>query len=438
MATADQKAKGAAPLKKSQNSSAAGKKRLLVVSQHYWPENFRINDVVEGFIEDGIEVDVLCGLPNYPLGEWFGGYKYTKPRRENHGGAEVFRSGEIRRKGNTSVRIFLNYISFPLYALFSLPRLKNRRYDAVFCYNTSPVYMMLPAIRAAKKHKVPLCTYVLDLWPDNLYSVLPLKNSFMQSIALKTSLWCYRKSPKLMMLSDAQRDTLKARLEETQKPKSRKVPPQYCVIPQYCEDYYAEEIKDEALAENFKGSFNILFAGNLSPAQDLENLIDAMAIVKKTKGGENVRVLILGDGMSRAALEEKTQKAGLADSISFLGQVKPRDIPKWTNFADALFAGLSKSDNLGLTIPAKIASYLAAGRPMLVAMDGEGARAAEESGAALVSPAADTAALAQNIITLANMTQQEREKLGAAGRECYTQKYKRSRLLKEIEDFIFA
>ena len=124
------------------------KKRVLIVSQHFYPENFRINDIVSGLIEDGHEVDILCGLPNYPEGEWLPGYSYRGPRSETILGAHVFRSGEIRRKNNTSIRIFLNYVSWPVFSLFSIPRLPGK-YDAVFCYNTSPVLMSLPAIVAA-------------------------------------------------------------------------------------------------------------------------------------------------------------------------------------------------------------------------------------------------------------------------------------------------
>ena len=213
------------------------KKRVLVVSQHYWPENFRITDICKGFLEDGIECDVLCGLPNYPKGEWFDGYSYRGPRREMHEGVELFRSGEIRRRGNTSLRIFLNYVSFPLFALFHLPRLHGRRYDAVLCYNTSPVLMMIPAIVYAKLHRVPLTTYVLDLWPENLYSVLPVKNRFLRSVAQGVSHWLYRRSDRLIALSDAMADKLRAAA-----PKSR-----ITVIPQYCEELYLQDVHDEAL-----------------------------------------------------------------------------------------------------------------------------------------------------------------------------------------------
>ncbi len=185
-------------------------KRILVVSQHYWPENFRITDICRGFAESGVEVDVLCGLPNYPKGEWFEGYCYAGPRRQQHEGAQLFRAGEVPRRGNTAVRIFLNYVSWPVFALFSLPRLHGRRYDAVFCYETSPVLMMMPAIVYAKLHRVPLCTYVLDLWPENLYSVLPVKSRALRAAAAGVSHWLYRRSDTLVAMSGALGEKLRA------------------------------------------------------------------------------------------------------------------------------------------------------------------------------------------------------------------------------------
>ena len=143
-------------------------KRILVVTQHFWPEAFRVNDLVEGFVQDGLAVDVLCGLPNYPAGEWFAGYRYSGPRKESYKGAAVYRGGEVRRKGNGGLRIFLNYVSWPFFALFNLWRLPGG-YSAVLCYNTSPVLMSFPALVYAKLHRVPFTNYVLDLWPENLY-----------------------------------------------------------------------------------------------------------------------------------------------------------------------------------------------------------------------------------------------------------------------------
>lgn len=409
------------------------KRRVLVVSQHYWPENFRINDVVDGFVDHGIEVDVLCGLPNYPKGEWFDGYRYTGPRRQSHSGADIFRSGEIRRKNNTSLRIFLNYCSFPFFALFNLPRLRGRRYDAVFCYETSPVMMILPAIAYARTHKVPLTTYVLDLWPDNLYSVLPVKSPLLRKIARSVSAWHYKRCDQLVALSEEQAALLR---DMTAGGRVRDI----AIIPQYSENFYAEDTHDAALCRRYETgkSFNILFAGNISPAQDLENLVRAMRAVRGHPAGQNARVLILGDGMSRADLEAYIKEQSMEDAFLFCGSVPPTDIPRWTGMADALFAGLSKSENLGMTVPAKIASYLAAGKPILAAMDGAGQAAAQASGGALTSPAGDDKALAGNILKLCAMTPGQRAEMGQTGRTYYQNNYKRDTLLKKLEEFIFG
>ena len=185
-------------------------KKILVVTQHFWPENFRINDIVEGFLQDGIAVDVLCGLPNYPKGEWFPGYSAAGPFEEKWHGACLYRCKEVPRRGNTSVNIFLNYVSWPWYAAHALHRLPGG-YDAVFCFNTSPVLMCWPAIRYAKKHHIPFTNYVLDLWPENLYSVLPVKNRFMRWVAQSVSDSLYRRCDRLIAMSGPLQERLCAR-----------------------------------------------------------------------------------------------------------------------------------------------------------------------------------------------------------------------------------
>lgn len=401
------------------------KKRILVVAQHYWPENFRITDICEGFVADGYEVDVLCGLPNYPKGEWFEGYRYTGPRRETHAGAEVFRAGEIRRKGNTNIRIFLNYISFPVTALFSLFRLHGRRYDAVFSYETSPVLMMLPAIVYAKLHRIPLTTYVLDLWPENLYAALPIENKVLRSIAQGVSEWFYRRSERLIAMSPA----LEQRLAKIA-PKAQRT-----VIPQYCEDFYAQDVHDEALKARFAGWFNVLFAGNISPIQGLSMLVDAACRLKQD-GRSDIHFVIVGDGMSRQSLETEIADAGVGEWFTFEGQHPVTDIPAYHTMADALFAALNDSEDVGLTVPAKITSYLAAGRPCLVSVNGEAARVVSEARAGLTSPAGDNAAFYENLLKMAALSEEERAEFGRSGRNYYQANFRRTPLLHALEEFI--
>ena len=400
-------------------------KKILVVTQHFWPENFRINDIVEGFLQDGIAVDVLCGLPNYPKGEWFPGYSATGPFEEEWHGARLYRCKEVPRRGNTSVNIFLNYVSWPWYAAHALHRLPGG-YDAVFCFNTSPVLMCWPAIRYAKKHHIPFTNYVLDIWPENLYSVLNVKNKALRAIAQGVSDALYKKADRLIAMSEPLQQRLCQRTG---------MPPQkIAVIPQYCEDFYAVPQPDAALQAQFGGRFNLVFTGTFTPAQSLETVITAVQDAR-SRGADMLHLLLVGDGMSRAALEAKVKDLHAEDAVTFYGSVPATDIPKFTALADALIVCLSDSPDLGLTVPAKVASYMAAGKPVLASMDGAGNAAVAAAGG-LSSPACDAAALADNLLALTRMDAAQRAAMGQSAKEYYLAHYRRSELLRKLEDFI--
>lgn len=400
-------------------------KKILVVTQHFWPENFRINDIVEGFLQDGIAVDVLCGLPNYPKGEWFPGYSAAGPFEEEWHGARLYRCKEVPRRGNTSVNIFLNYVSWPWYAAHALHRLPGG-YDAVFCFNTSPVLMCWPAICYAKKHHIPFTNYVLDIWPENLYSVLNVKNKALRAIAQGVSDALYKKADRLIAMSEPLQQRLCQRTG---------MPPQkIAVIPQYCEDFYAVPQPDAALQAQFGGRFNLVFTGTFTPAQSLETVITAVQDAR-SRGADMLHLLLVGDGMSRAALEAKVKELHAEDAVTFYGSVPATDIPKFTALADALIVCLSDSPDLGLTVPAKVASYMAAGKPVLASMDGAGNAAVAAAGG-LSSPACDAAALADNLLALTRMDAAQHAAMGQSAKEYYLAHYRRSELLRKLEHFI--
>ena len=400
-------------------------KKILVVTQHFWPENFRINDIVEGFLQDGIAVDVLCGLPNYPKGEWFPGYSAAGPFEEEWHGARLYRCKEVPRRGNTSVNIFLNYVSWPWYAAHALHRLPGG-YNAVFCFNTSPVLMCWPAIRYAKKHHIPFTNYVLDIWPENLYSVLNVKNKALRAIAQGVSDALYKKADRLIAMSEPLQQRLCQRTG---------MPPQkIAVIPQYCEDFYAVPQPDAALQAQFGGRFNLVFTGTFTPAQSLETVITAVQDAR-SRGADMLHLLLVGDGMSRAALEAKVKDLHAEDAVTFYGSVPATDIPKFTALADALIVCLSDSPDLGLTVPAKVASYMAAGKPALASMDGAGNAAVAAAGG-LSSPACDAAALADILLALTRMDAAQRAAMGQSAKEYYLAHYRRSELLRKLEHFI--
>ncbi len=399
------------------------KKRVLVVAQHYWPEDFRINDIVKGFTEQGLCVDVLCGIPNYPKGRFYDGYGVFKQRRQQKDGVGIYRAYEIPR-GNSSAGIFLNYISYPFYALFTLLTLWRKKYDCVFSYETSPVLMIFPAIVAAKTRRIPLCTYVLDLWPENLYSVLPVQNKLLRRIALSVSAFHYRHGGKLIAMSKPQRD----RLSDITGKRREDI----AVLPQYCEDMYAEGSKPKATHGDV---FNIMFAGNFSPAQGLPILIEAAQMLKE-KGIEDVHFLMYGDGMSHADFANRVAQANVDSYFTMFGRVTQQDIIAASEHADALFISLKGSDMLDMTIPAKVSSCMAMCRPLLCCLSGAGADVITEADCGFCGAPDDATALFENIIALKDMSHEELCKLSQNAKDYYEQHFSRSVLLPRIIKYL--
>jgi len=403
------------------------KKRILIVSQHFWPENFRISDIAQGFVENDIEVDVLCGIPNYPNGIIPEGYGYFKNTKQDYHGAKVYRSWEITRKGNSALRIFLNYVSFPFFATFKSIGLMGKKYDAVFCYETSPVYMIFPAIFYSKIKKVPLTTYVLDLWPENFYSVVDIQNPFLRRICEVTSHWHYKKSDKLIAMSPS----LKEKLVEITAKADEKI----ATIPQYCEKFYEQEIVDEALTERYKDYFKVVYAGNISPAQNLEVAVDSAVLLKKD-GITDVKFVIVGDGMSRKDIEKYAADKDVAEYFDFLGSKPVTDMPIYHTLADCLLAPLAKSDLIGLTIPAKVTSYMAGKKPVITCIDGEGSNVIAKANGGLVGESGNSVKLYENIKTLYSMPEADRKQLGENAFRYHLEHHERNKVLKQLIDFI--
>jgi len=411
-------------------SKNSNNKKILVICQHFWPEGFRINDVADYFVENNCDVDVLCGIPNYPEGKFFDGYSIFKQRKQVHKNINIHRALEIPRGSNINLRVFLNYISFPLASLFHIPRLLTKRYDKIYIHQLSPVMMGLAGIIVGRLKKTETTMYVLDLWPENLYSVLPVKNKALRWLATKHSHWYYKRADKLVALSASMQTKL---LQATGKPKERII-----VLPQACEKVYESVVHDKTLKSRLGKGFNILFAGNISPAQSFETIIESAKSLQD-QGIEDINWIIVGDGMSRTWLEEEVKKNGLSDCFYFEGHKPITDIPKYTDIADVLVGCLVKSDFLEATIPGKVMSYIAAGKPMVLAMDGEVQELINNTiKCGFVGPTEDVDKFTANIIRIHNMTKYERQAMGKKGRAYHFKHLERNIVLKQLYNYMFG
>lgn len=404
------------------------KKRILIVGQHFWPETFRVTDICEGLVERGYEVDVLCGIPNYPAGKFFRGYGLFSKRRETYKGVNIIRVPEIPRGSNTNFRIFLNYVSYPFFALFYIPWLMTKRYDRILVYQLSPVLMALPGIVLSKLTGTKVFIYVPDFWPHSLFSVVDIQNERIRNALTKMSYWHYRKADGLIGVFKGIQTRF---VSEVGVPKEKTL-----YIPQAPEKIYEQEIHDKKLEKRFKDTFNIVFAGNINPAQSFDTVVAAAKIVYD-KGHKNLNYIIIGEGMSKKWLMSEVEKQGLSSQFTFEGLKPVEEVPKYQTIADALIVALSKSPLFEYGIPAKVQSYMASGRPIVAAMDGEGQNLINNSGAGICVDSGDAEGLAKAIIDLVSMPQKKRLAFGKKGQKYHFTHFERENNLDRLIEFVF-
>lgn len=403
-------------------------KKILVVCQHFWPENFRINDIADFLVEKGCQVDVLCGLPNYPKGKLFSGYSLVFNRHEIHNNINIRRVFEVPRGNNSNFRIFANYISFPIASLFHIPRLLFKKYDKILLYQLSPVMMSIAGIIIGKIKKTETIMYVLDLWPENLFSVLKVNNKLLRKIAGKISYWHYKRVDKIMVLSEQ----MKGKIKEVVDIPDEKI----IIIPQACEKLYEKNVADKVLEKKFSKGFNIVFTGNISPAQSFETIIEAAKKLSQDNI-KDINWVIVGDGMSRKWLEDEVKKAKLSNFF-FEGFRPIEDMPKYTNIADVLIGCLTKSDSLEATLPAKVYSYIASGKPIILAMDSEAQDLIQNIiKCGFAGPAGDADSLYDNINKMYNLPESKRKEMGKLAHKYHFKYLERSLVMSQMYDFIF-
>ncbi|MDT8447566.1 MAG: glycosyltransferase family 4 protein [bacterium] len=395
---------------------------LLIVSQYFFPENFRINDLALGLLERGHQVTVLTGLPNYPEGQFFAGYGWGGPWRESWAGIEIIRSPMLAR-GQSKKQLALNYLSFA--ALGSLRAMFSCRqpFDAVFVYGPSPITAVLPAIALKKMTGAPLHYWVQDLWPDSLTSGGGITNPKIIEPVRKLSRWIYDQCDFLLLSSQS----FKERLLEMGQASDKLL-----YFPQWAEADFTNStarLNPSELAELPPG-FRILYAGNIGEAQGFETLLEAAT---RLKDRPEIQWIILGGGRKAEWVAEEVTRRGLQSCFHLLGRKPLEQMPAYFKEADCLLVSL-KSDPLNaMTLPAKVQAYMAFGAPILAALEGEGAQVVLESGAGMVADSGNAEQLAQQALALAGLDEARRKAMGKAGVTYAKQHFDRDQLLSWLE-----
>ena len=399
---------------------------ILLVSQYFWPERFRVNDLVTGWEERGHDVTVLTGIPNYPAGKPYAGYSAFGPASERFGRGRVVRVPLVPRGGGGRVRMASNYLSFALTASLLGPVRCRGPIDLVFVFQMSPVTMAIPAAVMAFARRVPMVMWVQDLWPETLVAAGAVRSRLVLGLVGRLVRGLYRRSSLLLVQSEEFTSSVVRRGAD---------PERVRYLPNWAESFYrpvAAQEREGAPGKLPQG-FVILFAGNLGEVQSLETTLAAAELLRDLP---HVHWVFMGDGRRRAWLAGEIVRRGLAGNVHLRDLRPAEEMPAWLASADALLVTLRADPALARTLPGKLQSCLACARPVLAALDGAGADVVRRSGAGLVGAAEDAAALATHARQLAESPVEARARMGLRGREFFLAHYERELLLDRLEGWM--
>ena len=393
--------------------------RILVVSQYFWPENFRINDWVDGMVELGHEVTVLASLPNYPEGILNVDYKNNSEKYTKYKDVEVIRVPQILR-GNSSIQLFLNYISFAFFgSTIGIWKLRKKSFDVSFVFAVSPISVVIPAIVLKITKKVPILLWVLDLWPDVLKSIGIVKSRYLLFFLSKCVAILYNCCNCVVAQSSMFLEDIKNLV-----PKHKNVDFIPSWSEQVCHDSNDEVIESSII--NRKGKFNIFFTGNIGEAQDFKTVIEA---AKQLKTDKDIKWFIIGNGRMAHWLKNQIEINSLEDSFYMLGAYPIEKMAVFFKHADAGLLCLKDDEILSKTIPGKLQTYLAYCLPVIGACNGEVNKIVNGSNSGLIGNAGDSSQLAKNIIFMKNLSYKDFSKISENANEYYTNNFKRDSIL---------
>lgn len=398
--------------------------KILVVTQYFWPEDFRINDLAVGLKNRGHSVTVLTGLPNYPGGRFFPGYGFVWHSEEDYGGVKVHRVPLIPRGPGTGWRLALNYLSFAFAASLLGPWFCRGDYDAILVFETSPITVAFPAIVMKWLSGAPIHFWVLDLWPESLSAAGAVNSPFILRLVEKMVRFIYAHCDHVQVQS-------RGFIPRVAALSPKGLPISY--FPTWAEEIYTRPRPADHSLPDLPTGLRLMFAGNIGVAQDFGTLLAAAEILKFDP---DVRWVVVGEGRQYSWAREQVLERGLSDCVIFLGRHPGEEMPGYFAAADAMLVTLKPDPIFSLTIPGRIQSYMASSRPIIAMLDGEGAKVVEEAGAGLTCAAGDAEGLARAVMKFKRLSQLERDAMGGRGRAYYEAHFSRKRALDQAESWM--
>lgn len=398
--------------------------RVLLVTQYFYPENFKSNDIAFELVKRGYKMDVLTGIPNYPKGSYYNGFGLFHKRVEIVNGVKIFRALQISRGQNKKWRLTLNYLSFAFFAsIWSLFLSLIKHYNCVIVHAPSPITQGLPAVLVKKIQRIPLYLWVLDLWPEAIQSGGGIHNNQIVSIVDKVVKLIYNNSDKILISSEAFESPISSKGDY-----KRNI--EY--FPNWSEDLLLMS-QDYPIPELPNG-FIIMIAGNLGISQDLGAVLQ---VAMEMKDDKNIKWVIIGDGSKKKWLDDSIIAHNLQETVFTLGRFPLEAMPSFFKMANAMLLTLSgEYPDLKMVVPARLQSYMAAGRPVLAMIDGAGADLITKANCGYVVNSGNFSSLAKIIREKVLTNLKSFEELGHNGRNYFEKYFQKNNCIDHLCEII--
>ena len=397
--------------------------RIAFISQYFFPEPFFHNAVAAGLVDRGHQVHVISCVPNYGQPGFFDGYSNRKKRYEVWSDIPIHRAWTIAR-GKSRLSLALNNLVFPITGSWTIWRKLREKPDVSFVSMPSPVFQAFVGVLLKKLRGVPCVYWVQDIWPESAIFTLNLRNPVMVRTLSWVCGWLYRRADYVLVQSEGfvpyiERFGVK--------------PNRIQVLPNTARSIYRPTHSSDAPVEAKlipQSGFRLMFAGNIGESQDFDTLLAAANILKDDK---DVTWIFIGSGRGLDRAKAQAARYELDSRTMFLGRYPEEQMPNFFAHADAMLVSLKDTPIFALTVPSKLQSYFACGKPVIASLSGEGARIVQEANAGIITPPGSPKELASAILKMKRASQEERRNYGANALRYYQQNYANEIVYQQLE-----
>ena len=395
--------------------------KILIVTQYFYPEDFKINEIAKFLVQSGYDVSVLTSVPNYPFGKIYDGYTMFNKRFEALDGIKIYRAPTIPR-GNGSISLMLNYISFVFSSLFYSRKIRKNNYDIILGNQLSPITSMIAGIYLKRKSKIPMVLWVLDLWPESFYGNFSFRVKLIDRFIKKLSSFIYSNTDHFLVSSKSFEKEIRKKIKRSVK---------FDFFPNWAEDIYFERSPPPYPYTLPIDGFNIVFAGNMGDSQGFEDLIDII----KMDPNNGINWILVGDGRKKDWLLEQKQTYSL-NNLYLHDRVDLKYIPSLYHMADALFLTLKNTPVFANTLPGKFQGYLSSGKPILGNVSGEGKKFIEEYKIGYVNEPGNPRSLMENALKISKLTQEELKEIEIKSKSLLENSFNKEMILKSLQTIL--